>query len=95
MHMVEQVGKKSSSGLPQLAKCGLGREVLGTQKLPTTENMRVNTKQGAGAGKDDHTTHTSVLNYTQKHSFQLSKSTDKRLQKGSGEFQKKILKNIE
>ena len=95
MHTVVQVGEKSSSGLPQVAKSVLGREVLGTQNLPATENMRVNTKQRAGAWKDEHSTHTSVLNYTQKHSLQRSKSTDKRLQKGSGEFQKKILKNIE
>jgi len=79
--MVEPAGKKSSSRLPPVAKCVRGSEVSGDTDLPATENMRVNTEQGAGACKGECSTHASVVNYTQKDPLQLSEFRDKRLQK--------------
>lgn len=37
--------------------------MLATQNLPTTENMRVKTKQGAGARKGECSTHLPVLRH--------------------------------
>lgn len=38
---------------------------MGTQNVPSTENLSVDTKHGAGARRDEHPTHLSTELYTE------------------------------